>query len=143
MLVIGAGDVVLRDRIVRGGSVVVDGERIVAIDEQPRDWPADVQRVGAGGGFILPGFVDVHVHGVAGYDVLVPDDDDFDNYNTVRIGANNYFIPDSHAAKLTIDFSYFIDATTSALAPPNTLTGLLATDSEGEWNLRAQMQLMF
>jgi hypothetical protein len=80
---------------------------------------------------------------VAGYDVLIPDNDDFDNYNTVRIGANNYFIPDSHAAKLTIDFSYFIDATTSALAPPNTLTGLLATDSEGEWNLRAQMQLMF
>ena len=70
MLVIGAGDVVLRDRIVRGGSVVVDGERIVAIDEQPRDWPADVQRVDACGGFILPGFVDVHVHGVAGYDVL-------------------------------------------------------------------------
>jgi len=70
MLVIGAGDVVLRDRIVRGGSVIVDGERIAAIDEQPRDWPADVQRIDAAGGFVLPGFVDVHVHGVAGHDVL-------------------------------------------------------------------------
>ena len=70
MLVIGPGDVVLRDRIVRGGSVVIEGERIAAIDEQPRAWPADVVRIDAGGGLVLPGFVDVHVHGVAGHDVL-------------------------------------------------------------------------
>jgi N-acetylglucosamine-6-phosphate deacetylase len=70
MLVIGPGDVVLRDRIVRGGSVVIEGDRIAAIDEQPRAWPADVVRIGAGGELVLPGFVDVHVHGVAGHDVL-------------------------------------------------------------------------
>ena len=32
---------------------------------------------------------------------------------------------------------------TSSLVTPNTLTGLLASNDDGQWNLRAQIQLMF
>jgi N-acetylglucosamine-6-phosphate deacetylase len=70
MLVISGGDIVLRERVLRGGAVVIAGEHIAAIEEQPRQWPGDVTRIEAPECFIVPGFIDVHVHGVAGHDVL-------------------------------------------------------------------------
>ena len=39
-------------------SLVVDGDRIVALDEEP----AGARRVDLGGGCLLPGFTDAHVH---------------------------------------------------------------------------------
>jgi N-acetylglucosamine-6-phosphate deacetylase len=69
MLVI-SGDVVLRERILHGGAVVIAGEHIAAIEEQPRHWPGDVTRIEVADCFIVPGFIDVHVHGHAGHDVL-------------------------------------------------------------------------
>jgi N-acetylglucosamine-6-phosphate deacetylase len=56
---------VLPDRLIAGGQIVIDGRRII-----------DVVDGGAAGGrdlaghFIVPGFIDVHVHGVAGIDSL-------------------------------------------------------------------------
>lgn len=80
---------------------------------------------------------------VGGWDTIIPDDDfDSDNFNTLRLGVNHYFFPNSHAAKFTFDFSYFIDTPDSGI-PTSTLTGLLPTGEDGQWTFRAQMQLMF
>lgn len=70
MLVITDAAVVLRDRILRGGTIVVDGERIAAVHGQTQVSPGHAVRLDACGGLVLPGFVDVHVHGVLGHDVL-------------------------------------------------------------------------
>jgi N-acetylglucosamine-6-phosphate deacetylase len=70
MLVISHADVVLRDRIVSGATIVVDGERIAAVHADARVSPQRGTHLDARGGLVLPGFVDVHVHGVVGHDVL-------------------------------------------------------------------------
>jgi len=71
MIVLSGAELVLPDRILAPGTLVIDGGRIVDI----RPGAA----VGAGhspsafafhGHYIVPGFVDVHVHGVDGVDSL-------------------------------------------------------------------------
>lgn len=62
---IGNGDTVFPDRIEKNGSVLVENGKITAVN---RPCPEGVGRVDAGGGYILPGFIDLHVHGGGGYD---------------------------------------------------------------------------
>lgn len=61
---------VLPDRIVTGQSLVIEAGRIVDIGAGPRQVGAQERRVSLDGHVIVPGFVDVHVHGAAGEDVL-------------------------------------------------------------------------
>ena len=83
----------------------------------------------------------------AGYSVLVPDSDrtpNDSNFNTFQIGVNHYIVPESHAAKVSIDWTYFFDQQSmTAIAVPNTQVGLLASGQDAQWNLRGQIQLMF
>ena len=66
MIVLSGADLVLPDRILSRGTLVIEGERIIDI------------RSGATGGsplafpdhYIVPAFIDVHVHGVEGFDSL-------------------------------------------------------------------------
>ena len=69
MIVVRGGDLILPARIVAGGSVVVDDGRIVAIEEGPAD-PAGASVIDARGCYVSPGFIDVHLHGLHGDDVL-------------------------------------------------------------------------
>jgi N-acetylglucosamine-6-phosphate deacetylase len=69
MIVLSGADLILPDRLVSAGTIVIDGARIV-----------DIRSGAASGGhgqafafhnhYIVPGFIDVHVHGVNGVDVL-------------------------------------------------------------------------
>ncbi len=67
MIVLSGAELVLPDRILSPGTIVIDSGRIVDIR------PGAVQ-TGPGfafhGHYIVPGFVDVHVHGVEGVDSL-------------------------------------------------------------------------
>lgn len=73
-----------------------------------------------------------------------------DDFHYLSAGVNYYLIPESHAARFTVDAVYSLDDTDTldALAPapggfngPST-TGLLGS-SDGELVLRAQMTLVF
>lgn len=61
---------VLPDRIETGHTLVIESGRIADLTAGPRDVAAGETRVHVPGCFIVPGFIDVHVHGVAGHDVL-------------------------------------------------------------------------
>ena len=63
-------DIVLPDCIVKGGTVVIEGERIVEVT--PRSLPpaAGATHFRLPGHYVVPGFIDVHVHGVDGKDAL-------------------------------------------------------------------------
>ena len=61
---------VLPDRIETGRTLVIEDGRIADIVAGPREVGDGETRVHLPDCFILPGFVDVHVHGIAGLDVL-------------------------------------------------------------------------
>lgn len=69
MIVIAGGDLVLPDRIAPGGALVIEGDRITAI-ESGRPAPEGAEVYDVNGCLVVPGFVDVHVHGVGGLDAL-------------------------------------------------------------------------
>jgi len=63
------GRLILPGTILHDGCVLVKGERIQAVGVRPEiDSPADAEVIDAGGDYISPGFVDIHVHAGAGSD---------------------------------------------------------------------------
>ena len=69
MIVLAGGDIVLPDRILTSASLIIDQGRIAAI-ESTRGTPAGASVVNASESYVVPGFVDVHVHGIEGHDTL-------------------------------------------------------------------------
>jgi N-acetylglucosamine-6-phosphate deacetylase len=71
MIALSGADIVLPDVVVHRGSIVIDRGRIVAIESRPIDpGAAGMTVTDLSNHVILPGFVDVHIHGVEGIDVL-------------------------------------------------------------------------
>ena len=70
MIVLAGADLVLPDRVVPGGSLIIHDGRIEAIEPRVIDAPAGATLVDLTGHLIVPGFVDVHIHGIEGLDVL-------------------------------------------------------------------------
>jgi N-acetylglucosamine-6-phosphate deacetylase len=58
-------------REIRDGVVIVEGSRITSVGARNEvAVPSDSKRIEAGGLTLVPGFVDVHVHGAGGHDVM-------------------------------------------------------------------------
>jgi N-acetylglucosamine-6-phosphate deacetylase len=74
MIILSGADLVLPDRIVSSGTLVIEAGRIVEIDDRQRPSDARVSRHDLHGHLIIPGLIDVHVHGAEGTDTLGPSD---------------------------------------------------------------------
>ncbi|WP_373716899.1 amidohydrolase family protein [Roseateles sp.] len=59
------------DEVIEGGTVLVDGNRIVAVGKDVAV-PADARRIDASGKTIVPGFIDAHWHGAMMDAGLIP-----------------------------------------------------------------------
>ncbi|CAM3655194.1 amidohydrolase family protein [Roseateles saccharophilus] len=59
------------DEVIEGGTIVVDGNRIVAVGKDVAV-PADARRIDAAGKTIVPGFIDAHWHGSMSDSGLIP-----------------------------------------------------------------------
>jgi N-acetylglucosamine-6-phosphate deacetylase len=70
MMVLSGADVVLANRILSPGTVVVDGDRIIDIVSSAQPPSPGVVHVDLSKHYIVPGFIDMHVHGVQGFDTL-------------------------------------------------------------------------
>lgn len=64
---LGGGKTVLPDSVIVDGSLLVKDGKIVAVNEP---CPPGVPRLDVKGGYILPGFIDLHVHGGGGADFM-------------------------------------------------------------------------
>lgn len=69
-MIVLAGDLVLPDRILTDASLILDGARIAAVDRRPRADIAGARAIDVRECYVVPGFIDVHVHGVGGVDTL-------------------------------------------------------------------------
>lgn len=63
------GNMILQDRIIRSGSLLVEEGRIIAVGEGRLEFPG-ATTIDAQGHFVSPGFIDIHVHGGGGYDFM-------------------------------------------------------------------------
>jgi N-acetylglucosamine-6-phosphate deacetylase len=65
------GNVILPNKVLSQGAVIVEGERIVAVgSEREMTLPFGATIIDSGDGFICPGFVDIHEHGGSGSDYM-------------------------------------------------------------------------
>jgi N-acetylglucosamine-6-phosphate deacetylase len=78
MIVLSGADLILPDRILSPGTLLIDGGRIVEIRPgvvgagRSGSAAATASPFAFSGHSIVPGFIDVHVHGVEGFDTLGP-----------------------------------------------------------------------
>lgn len=75
------GKIVLPDGIAEGRALLF-AERIAGIVEAA-DVPADAERIDAGGGYVLPGLIDMHIHGYMGADAS---DGSYEGLRTIARG---------------------------------------------------------
>ncbi|CAI6087756.1 N-acetylglucosamine-6-phosphate deacetylase [Cohnella sp. JJ-181] len=63
---------VLRDRIVNEAEVLIEDGKIVGISEKMEGdrAPSDLQRLDGQGHLLIPGMIDVHIHGAKGFDMM-------------------------------------------------------------------------
>ena len=68
--IIHNGRVLTPTRVIEKGYVLIEGERISALGEGPSPQVGGAVVLDAGGGYIGPGFIDVHAHGADGHDAM-------------------------------------------------------------------------
>ena len=56
-------------RIIRGGTILLSGDRITAVSEGNIEVEGALE-IDAGGKYVAPGFIDIHVHGGGGHDFM-------------------------------------------------------------------------
>lgn len=64
-------------RWITGGSVVIEGTQIKDVYSHSRLFPGVEKSINAGGGYVLPGGIDIHVHGGGGRDFMECSEDAF------------------------------------------------------------------
>jgi len=72
MIRISGADLVLPDRVLTGGTLLIDGDRIaeIATGDLPVDAGGCDLQFELSDHYVVPGFIDVHVHGIEGTDAL-------------------------------------------------------------------------
>ena len=70
MILLSGATVVLPDRLLEPGTVVIDADRIVDVIAGTRKASGVDEHIDLHRHFIVPGFIDVHVHGCEGTDTL-------------------------------------------------------------------------
>ena len=72
MIRLSGADLILPDRVVGGGTLLLDDDRIadIIVSPAPQGASSDALDFPLADHYIVPGFIDVHVHGVEGIDTL-------------------------------------------------------------------------
>ena len=70
MIVLAGGDLVLPGQILPNAALLIDGARIAAVEPHARVDTVGATVIQIPNCYVVPGFIDVHVHGVDGCDTL-------------------------------------------------------------------------
>jgi N-acetylglucosamine-6-phosphate deacetylase len=63
------GRIIAPQGILKGGSILFDDGKIIAVSSSNIDAPGAIE-IDAGGKYVSPGFIDIHVHGGGGHDFM-------------------------------------------------------------------------
>lgn len=63
------GKIITPHRIIPNGTLLIEGNEIIAVSDSPLEFP-EATEMDAAGHYIAPGFIDIHVHGGAGHDFM-------------------------------------------------------------------------
>ena len=85
--------------VIENGTVVVQGNRILAVGDASTTIPAGAKRVDATGKTILPGFIDGHAHGAQGDDDIVPRQN-WVEHSELAYGVTTIHDPSSRASEI-------------------------------------------
>ncbi len=88
------------DRVIEDGTLLVDGNRIVAVGARSEvDVPDGAHVVDAAGDTLLPGFVDVHAHGGAAANGMIPEQN-WQHLATLAFGVTTTHDPSNDTATI-------------------------------------------
>lgn len=73
MIFLSGADLVLPDRVITGGTLVMEDDRIVDLLPDARRGDRGAVHFDLHDHYVVPGFIDVHVHGIEGVDTLESD----------------------------------------------------------------------
>lgn len=120
------GILVMPDRLVEGCALLYD-DRIEGILPLT-DLPADISTIDAGGGYVMPGLIDLHIHGYAGVDVSDTDEAGLTRMSEalLRAGVTGYL-----ATTMTLPFSTLEEAWQICRAAMAQCPNLLGVNAEG------------
>ncbi|MCA9302884.1 MAG: hypothetical protein KC996_02045 [Phycisphaerales bacterium] len=65
------------------------------------------------------------------------------DYSDLTVGWNHYIVPESHAAKFTLQGTYSFDATTTGIVSTSDGHNLLPDSEDGQFGIIAQLQFLF
>ncbi|MFC2165698.1 N-acetylglucosamine-6-phosphate deacetylase [Acidobacteriota bacterium] len=102
MKIVLRGQVILPNEVLTNGAVEIDGERISDVFRQgDRTWDGQNNIIDFGKNFISPGFIDLHVHGALGRNVMDADMESFNiiGSHLIRSGVTS-FLPTTVSSSL-------------------------------------------
>ena len=67
---LAGGTVFTPVRILSPGFVIVEGDRIIAVGNENLKVESNIHEIDVAGLFVSPGFIDIHIHGGRGHDVM-------------------------------------------------------------------------
>jgi len=116
-IILSGADLVLPDRVINPGTLVLEQGTIVEISDGARPPSDGADHVDLTGHVVVPGFIDVHVHGLEGHDTLTgPDGVDAMARRLPRYGVTG-FCPTSIACGPTL-LAQMLDAIRRARREP-------------------------
>lgn len=113
---------------------------VTSSNDSTQGWITDAGIIGQGGFFVTD-----HLELFARYDILLPGDreNEDQDFSAVTSGFNYYIVPNSQAFKFTANAIYYIGEQADSFANPDTNIALLASPSDGQWAIQAQVQVIF
>lgn len=126
MLAIVNGTILLPDGIVRGQALLCSS--VVEGLISPEDIPADATLLDAEGGYVMPGLIDLHIHGYAGVDVS---DTDCNGLHRMGAALLKEGITGFLATTMTVDIPTLHRAWDTCRKAQATCPNLLGVNAEG------------